>query len=330
MKIGKISEPMLRRSVLKRISYKDKAVFKGAGLARDFASMNVNEDEDIIMSTDTVTFGMDNIALYGVTKTANNIAAAGGVLKGILVAVTMPSNTMESDVNLLMREIASVCKPKKVEILGGHTETVPYVSKMIVTFTGVGVRKKDCNIDISNIKPGMDVVMSKEIALEGTALLSVNREKDLLGRFQKSFVEKAKRAIDDISVENEANIATEMGAVAMHDVSRGGIFGALWEMASSAGLGIEAYLDKIRVRQETIEVCELLGLNPYTLVSGGAMLMVTENGDLLKEELEKSGIRAEIIGKLTASNDRVLIKGEERRFLEPPKSDDIVKGWNYD
>jgi hydrogenase maturation factor len=58
--------------------------------------------------------------------------------------------------------------------------------------------------------------------------------------------------------------------------------------------------------------------------------MVTENGDLLKEELEKSGIRAEIIGKLTASNDRVVIKGEERRFLEPPKSDDIVKGWNYD
>ena len=131
MKIGKISEPMLRRSILKRISYKDKTVFKGAGLARDFASMNINEDENIVMSTDTVAYGMENIALYGVTKTVNNIAAAGAVTKGILVSVTMPSNTMESDINFLMREIAAVCKEKKIEIIGGHSETVPYVTIIV-------------------------------------------------------------------------------------------------------------------------------------------------------------------------------------------------------
>lgn len=326
MKIGKISEPMLKRSVLKRISYKDKTVFKGAGLSRDFASMNINEYEDIVLSTDTVVYGMENIALYGVTKTANNIATAGAIIKGILVSVTMPSNTMESDINFLMREIASVCKEKKIEIIGGHSETVPYVTKMVVTFTGVGVRKKECKIDISNIKPDMDIVMSKEIGLEGTAILAVNREEELLKRFQRSFVEMTKKAINHISIEKEAHIASELNIAAMHDVSRGGIFGALWEMAASVGLGVEVSLDKIRVRQETIEICELLGLNPYTLLSGGALLMVTEDGEKLKEELNKAGIQGEIIGKVTASNDRVVIKGEERRYLEPPKSDDIVKG----
>lgn len=327
MKIGKISEPMLKRSVLKRISYKDKTIFKGAGLARDFASMNIKEDENVVMSTDTVVYGMENIALYGVTKTANNIATAGAVIKGILVSVTMPSNTMESDINFLMREISAVCKEKKIEIIGGHTETVPYVTKMVVTFTGVGVRKSDCDIDISNIKPDMDIVMSKEIGLEGTAILAVNREEELLKRFQKSFVEMTKRAINYISVEKEAAIASGLNVSAMHDVSRGGIFGALWEMAAAAGLGVEVSLDKIRVRQETIEICELLGLNPYTLVSGGALLMVTEDGEQLKDELNKVGIPAEVIGKITASNDRVVVKGEERRYLEPPKSDDIVKGY---
>ena len=325
MKIGKISEPMLKRSVLKRISYKDKTIFKGAGLSRDFASMNVKEDENIVMSTDTVIYGMDNIALYGVTKTVNNIATAGAVIKGIFVSVTMPSNTMESDINFLMREIASVCKEKKIEIIGGHSETVPYVTKMVVTFTGVGVRKKDCIIDISNIKPDMDIVMSKEIGIEGTAILAYHRESELLKRFQRSFVEMTKRAVKDISVEKEAAIATALNVSAMHDVSRGGIFGALWEMAASQSLGVEVNLEKIRVRQETIEVCELLGLNPYTLVSGGALLMITEDGESLKDELNKAGIQAEVIGKVTASNDRVVIKGEERRYLEPPKTDEINK-----
>lgn len=325
MKIGKISEPMLKRSVLKRISYKDKTLFKGAGLSRDFASMNINEDENVVLSTDTVVYGVDNIALYGVTKTANNIATAGAVIKGILVSVTMPSNTMESDINFLMREIASVCKEKKIEIIGGHSETVPYVTKMIVTFTGIGVRKKNCNIDISNIKPNMDIVMSKEIGIEGTAILAINREEELLKRFQKSFVDMTKKAVNDISIVKEAEIATGFNVSAMHDVSRGGIFGALWEMAASVSLGVEVNLEKIRVRQETIEVCELLGLNPYTLVSGGALLMITENGEELKEELLNNNIHAEVIGKITASNDRVVIKGEERRYLEPPKTDEINK-----
>jgi len=184
--------------------------------------------------------------------------------------------------------------------------------------------KYDGYSDPVNKTENYDISINKD----NDTLLAMNylRNQDLYGLQFKDVINQY------IVVENNnlKEFAAKMGVAAMHDVSRGGIFGALWEMASSAGLGIEAYLDKIKVRQETIEVCELLGLNPYTLVSGGALLMITENGDLLKEELEKLEIRAEVIGKLTDSNDRVVIKGEERRFLEPPKSDDIVKGWHYD
>ena len=47
--------------------------------------------------------------------------------------------------------------------------------------------------------------------------------------------------------------------------------------------------------------------------------------DLLVRELEKAGIPATIIGKATAGNDRVLLNEEERRFLEPPKADELYK-----
>ena len=324
MKIGKISEPMLKRSVLKRISYKNPDIFAGAGLSRDFASMQTDDDSEIILSTDTVTCGFSDIAYYGITKTANNIAVSGGKIKGVLVSVTMPKNAMESELNELMRQISFECKKRKIEIIGGHTEAVNFVNRFVVTFTGVGVRPKNLDISVTNIKPDMDIVMSKDIALEGTVLLANEREEELLKRFTGSFIDKAKDMKVCLEIESEAAVAVNCGVQAMHDASRGGIFGALWEMAASADVGLLVYLDKVNVRQETIEITEQLEVNPYTLVSGGALLMVTNDGSALKEALLQEGIKAEVIGKTTASKDRVIVKGEDRRFLEPPKGDGIV------
>lgn len=325
MKTGKISEPMLKRSVLRRISYKNPEMFCGAGLGRDFAVMKAEPGQEIIFSTDTVTCGMDAPALYGITKTANNIAASGGQIKAVLVSLTMPPNTTEAQVNSLMRDISAVCKERGIEIIGGHTETVPYVSRMVVTFTGAGTRSASLGIDIENIRPGMDIVMSKEIALEGTAILAYQREEELLRRFTKSFVDQAKTALESISVESEAAVAVRCGVQAMHDASQGGIFGALWELGAAADLGLEVQMDKLRIRQETIELCELVDVNPYSFLSGGCLLMVTEKGAYLEEELLRNGIQAQVIGHMTDSKDRVVIKGTDRRYLEPPRGDEIQK-----
>lgn len=111
----------------------------------------------------------------------------------------------------------------------------------------------------------------------------------------------------------------------MHDVTEGGIFGALWELAESSGIGLEIDWKKIPVKQETIEVCEFFGINPYELISSGCMLMAAPDGNALTRELEKEGIHAVIIGKATEGNDRVLLNEEEKRFLEPPKTDELYK-----
>ena len=62
----------------------------------------------------------------------------------------------------------------------------------------------------------------------------------------------------------------QVGVSAMHDVTEGGVFGALWEMAEASGVGLEIDLKKIPIRQETIEICEFFNLNPYQLISSGS------------------------------------------------------------
>ena len=128
-----------------------------------------------------------------------------------------------------------------------------------------------------------------------------------------------------LSVVPEAAVAVKSGVSAMHDVTEGGIFGALWEMAESSGIGLTIDLKKIPVRQETIEVCEFFGINPYELISSGSMLMASQDGNQLVQDLERAGIPAVVVGKATAGNDRVLLNGEEQRFLEPPKTDELYR-----
>jgi hydrogenase maturation factor len=111
----------------------------------------------------------------------------------------------------------------------------------------------------------------------------------------------------------------------MHDVTEGGIFGALWEVAEGSGCGLEINLLDIPIRQETVEVCEEFGINPYELISSGSMLITTPDGLGVVRQLQKAGINAAVVGKVTKGNDRVLLSGDEKRFLEPPKSDELYK-----
>ena len=144
-------------------------------------------------------------------------------------------------------------------------------------------------------------------------------------RYPRHMIREAEEFDRYLSVLPEAELAAEAGVHAMHDISEGGVLGALWELAECSGVGLEIELKKIPLRQETVEICDFYGLNPYQMVSGGSMLMAAEDGNGLVHRLAQAGIPAVIVGKATTGNDRVILNGEERRFLELPQTDEIHK-----
>ena len=83
--------------------------------------------------------------------------------------------------------------------------------------------------------------------------------------------------------------------------------------------------EKIPVRQETVEICEFFGISPYELLSGGCLLITADNGERLAQVLEEAGIPAAVIGRMTDNNDRIVINEDESRFLEKPRSDEMMK-----
>lgn len=325
MKIGKVSEAVLKRSVLNQIHTQREEVLLGASVGEDCAAVAVADDEMLVMSTDPITGTVQDIGELAVQITVNDLASAGAEPIGVMLTVLLPENISEQKLRYMMEQAQAACAGIQVQIMGGHTEVTKAVNQPLISVVGIGKAKKGKIVSTAGARAGMDIIVTKWIGIEGTSILAKEKEAELLTRFPKAFIERAKEFDKLLSVLPEAAIAVKYGVAAMHDVTEGGIFGALWEMAEASGVGLEVDLKKIPIRQETVEVCEYFDINPYELISSGCMLMAAADGNTIVRELEKAGIHAAVVGKAVEGNDRVLYAGGERRFLEPPKSDELYK-----
>ena len=324
MKIGKVPENVLARSVFKQLHTKRPEVLLGAGIGEDCAAVKLASDEIFVLSTDPITGTAKDIGKLAIQITLNDLASSGAEPVGVLLTILLPENAKESHLKQIMAQMEESCAQEKVQIMGGHTEVTTVVNQPVVTVCGVGKVKQGKLVTTAGAKVGMDLVVTKWIGLEGTSIIAKDREEELKTRFSTAFLEKAKQLDRYLSVLPEAAVATSSGVSAMHDVTEGGIFGALWEMAEASGVGLDVDLKKIPVRQETIEICEFYGINPYRLISSGSMLMASTDGNKLVRELEKAGINAVVIGKVTEGKDRIIRKDEEEHsFLERPKTDEL-------
>lgn len=325
MKVGKIPESVLKRSVFKQIHTKRSEVLLGAGVGEDCAAVKLEADEMFVMSTDPITGTATDIGNLAIHITMNDLASAGAEPVGVMLTILLPEEAQEADLKEMMGQIEAACAQANVQIMGGHTEVTRAVNQPLINVCGVGKAKVGQLVSTAGAKAGDDIIVTKWIGLEGTSIIAKEKEQELLTRYPEQLVETAKNFDKYLSVLLEAATAIKSGVSAMHDVTEGGIFGALWEMAEASGVGLEIDLKKIPVKQETIEVCEFFGINPYELISSGSMLMASADGNMLVRELEKKGIHAAVVGKAVVGNDRVLNNEEERRFLEPPKTDELYK-----
>lgn len=327
MKLGKISESILKRTVLKQIKSKRKEIVNGAGIGEDCAIFALEEDSFFASCVQhSVIHSMKDVK-YSIHKCVNNIATSGAEPIAIMLTIILPEFQKESFLKNVMEVAEETSKCLNIQIVGGHTTVSNACSQAMVVCTGYGRAKKEEVRTTRGIQPGQDIVVSKWIGLEGTCKIANSNSEELLTRYPAHLVQEAIEFEKYISIVPEAATATKSDVCVMHDVSEGGILGALWEMAESSGVGLTVDLKKIPIKQETIEICEFFNLNPYELLSGGCLLMTTNDGIGLVRQLEINKIPAVMIGKITDEKKRILINEEEIRFLDKPKQDEIYRGF---
>lgn len=365
MKKGKLSENVFKRSVLKYMDSQTGETLQGAGTDCAFlkcgqiadnlpaADNLLAADSLLAVCTQTLSLPIKNPGGLAVYAAANSLAAAGAGAASATLSIALPweedgeadrpkaqsgekrkkAGRGELRLQELMRQINAACQRTGMRIAGAYTQVTDQVRTPVVTVTAFAGREcgkgpqagRRSGQNCEAPPCGLDIVMTKWIGLEGTMILAGEREKELLTRYPFSIITAAQGFEKYLPVLPEAATALKSDVYAMHVVREGGVFGALWELGGRMGVGLSIDLKKIPVKQETIEICEFFDINPYELLSGGSLLLAVEDGVSLVERLGEQGIPACVIGKSIRGNDRVVINGEETRFLGPAGPDEIYK-----
>ena len=263
----------------------------------------------------------------------NRLLAEGADPEELSACLMFPADSPEEPLKELVERLCAFCTQQGLAIRGVYPQVNAGILSPQIALTMWGCRQDRIpgpSLDLeakrspdgSGILPAdCDLIMIGPAGRAGTAVLAFSFEEELAGRFPLFLVRSAMQMGRDLSLRKEALAAWELGAVGMQEIGEGGIFAALWELGEKFAAGLDVDLKKIPIRQETIEICEHLDLNPYQLNGTGAMLILAEDGKAMVKALAENEVSAWVIGRTTSLKSRIIRNGEETRYLEKPQQD---------
>ena len=326
MDVGKLPADLLGR-LLSTTNTADPRVLLGPRVGADAAVIDMG-DTVLVAKSDPVTFAADRIGWYTVQVNANDIACLGATPKWFLATVLLPEGAAPEVAEEVFRDITEACEGLAVALVGGHTEITYGLTRAIVSGHMLGEAKKSDVVWPGGAMPGDALLLTRGIAIEGTALLAREAADALrAGGMSDAEIEDAAALLSDpgISVVRAAQIACSAASIhAMHDPTEGGLATGLAELASAADVGIEVDADAIHVLPETRAVCKALELEPLGLLASGALLMAvaSEEAANVQAALEQEGIASQVIGRVTEASDGLKLASAGGLSLLPNFSRD--------
>jgi hydrogenase maturation factor len=300
--VGKLPLEVLQQ-ILARYGGQDDRVVVGPQVGEDAAVLDMG-DRYLVAKSDPITFASDEIGRFVVHVNANDLATMGAQPKWMLLTLLLPERaTSRSLVDAIMAQVSGACKTLGIVLCGGHTEITHGLDRPIAVGLMLGEVEKDALVRTAGALVGDDIVLTKGVAIEGTAVLAREAGNRLAVRVRADVLDRARRLLDEpgISVVRDAQIARRAGRPhAMHDPTEGGLATGLWEVALASGNGIVVDLARVPVFPETQVLCDALGLDAFGLIASGALLISAapeESGRMVQNLLE-AGIRASVIGRV--------------------------------
>lgn len=298
---GKLPNDLLE-NFLDGFDFHDPSVLIHAGVGEDAAAVDIDKEEVLVIKSDPITFATDAIGHYAVLINANDIATSGAIPRWFLTTLLFPSGVTASSIRQVMHELESVCRRWSITLCGGHTEITDAVTRPVIIGMLAGTVTKSSLIDKRNIKPGDNVLLTKAVAVEGTAIIAreFSDRLSVLG-MTESDIETCKQFLFSISILEEAQIARDCGGVsAMHDITEGGLATALMELSIAGEHRIRVNIDRIPVFPQTEKMCTLLGIDPMGLIGSGSLLICSRKNEteMIMDSIQNAGIDIARIGEV--------------------------------
>ena len=294
MRFGKLTAEELQRTVLDKLETTRAETVLSAAQGEDCAALKTDGDY-FLLSSDPITASVPPSALgaLAVSVCCNDIVSCGGEPVAMLFTVIVPPGSDIFVIESIMSSAQQKAKELHVDIVGGHTEFSDCVTRPIVSATAVG--KTSRLMTKSSLRRGDKLYVTKSLGMEGTTIIA-DGGTETLTETEKDECERYRRGLD---VDREGEILRSCRSVGvMHDITEGGVIGAIAEICLGAGLGANIYESKMPVGKLTAKLCEKYGIDPLRLISSGSMLFSASDSTAV-ELLAAAGIKACEVGEVT-------------------------------
>jgi hydrogenase maturation factor len=326
---GKIPIDILKEVVFKNLGAERREVTLGPKAGVDGAVIDLGS-KSLIVSMDPITGAVERIGYLAVNVNANDVATFGVEPAFLFSCLMLPEGADKKMVETISAQMGQAAKDLGIAIVGGHCESTPNLSHPIVVGCAMGMTEKGNYVTAAGAKPKDKLILTKSAGIEGTAILACDRETELKKTLTPTMLRNAKNFYNQISVVKDALTACRSGGVhAMHDPTEGGIAGGIHEMSDAANLGVKVFGEQIAVQPETAKLCNHFKIDPFQLISSGALLIAAEpeSANRILENMKQQNVQAAVIGEfLEDANHRLLVqKNGKGKALPRPKSDHLWK-----
>jgi hydrogenase expression/formation protein HypE len=327
--VGKLPGPLLAR-LIARYATTDPTVIVGPGIGGDAAAIDLGPTT-LVVKSDPITFASESPARYLVDVNANDLACLGATPRWMMVTALLAEGTTERLVESHFRELRDACLQRGISLVGGHTEVSFGLGRPILVGVLIGEVPCDRLLRPGGARPGDRLLLTKALALEGTALVA----RELGGRLGEivgpEVVARAAGLLTDpgISVFPEAMALLDAGGVtALHDPTEGGLATGVRELALAAGCGATIDREAVPVLPETEAIAAALGLDPLGMLASGSLLAAAapEAVEDLISTGDAAGFRLTPIGEVTNAAGRFVLRDDRvERELPLYESDEVAR-----
>ncbi len=329
--MSKFSLEVLNRLVYPNFAQDDPDVVLGATFGEDVALTRVGRTL-LASHIDPIVGAVQNIGWLAVHVACNDIATSGAMPRWIQLLVLVPKEEDEALLQEIMEDVARASHEIGVSIIGGHTGYSASLSRPLVAVTAMGPVEDGKQILTRGAQPGDHILITKGIPLEGTAILAYDFSKMArnLGLTEQDLAE-AKSLMKQVSVIPEALLFAELGATAMHDVTRGGLLETLLEIALLSDVEIQVNYEQIPIPPVAERFAMAFGYDPMKMISSGTLAasIPQERLDEVAQALDRAGILFADIGTVQEGQGvKIFREGEMAEYVVVhPEADELARMW---
>lgn len=325
---GKISAAEFSELILPKQGKTRNEVHTGPAFGVDTAVIDLGNNQGLAVSSDPLslipTLGLKESAWLSVQLLVNDMVTTGFAPMYAQFVLNLPPTLSKKNFEEYWHNIHLFCKETGVAVTGGHTCQIEGQNS---TISGGGTMFLTAPLDqiitSNGAEPGDKIVMTKESALISTSILAMsfpNSVKKELGEtvYKTAFDNFYRTSVlkDALSAADCLNLKKELKA--MHDVTEGGILGAITEMAEASDCGFRIQSERIATGEAQKKIAQLFELDHRQIIGAGSMIMAVKNGteERLTARLKKEGIAAAVVGEFTEPKTgfTLIEEGREKIF----------------